>query len=62
MADQASQSCAVLRAFCERLSWSRLALFGGIAAYALGAPLAMASLRAEPPADRGIALAPITQP
>jgi hypothetical protein len=60
MADQASPSCAVLRAFCERLSWSRLALFGSIAAYTLGGPLAMAGLGAEPPADRGIAQAPIT--
>ena len=60
MADQASRSCAVPRAFSESRSWSRLALFGGIAAYALGAPLAMAGLGAEPPAERGIALAPIT--
>jgi hypothetical protein len=47
-------------AFCERLSWSRLALFGSIAAYTLGGPLAMAGLGAEAPADRGIAQAPIT--
>lgn len=60
MADQASPFCAVLRPFCERFSWSRLALFGSIAAYTLGAPLAMAGFGAEPPADRGIALAPIT--
>jgi hypothetical protein len=60
MADQASPCRAVLRACSERLSWSRPALFGAIAAYALGSPLAMAGFGAEPPADRGIALAPIT--
>ncbi len=60
MADQASPSCADLRARGERLSWSRPALFGCIAAYTLGGPLAMAGLGAEPPADRGTALAPIT--
>lgn len=60
MADQASPSCAVLRAFCERLSWSRLALFGSIAAYALGAPSPW--LASGPSPHRpGIALAPITQ-
>lgn len=60
MADQASPSCAALRAFSERLSCSRFSLLSAIAAYALGAPLAMAGLGAEPPSDRGAALAPIT--
>ena len=60
MADQASPSCIVQRARSERLSWSHPGLLGGISAFALVVPLAMAGLGAEPPSDQGIVLAPIT--
>lgn len=60
MADQASPPCDVTGPPWEPQFYLRLTMVGAITAYSLGAPFAMAGLGAEPPSDRGTALAPIT--
>jgi hypothetical protein len=60
MADQAHLCCDVLGAPRGPFFWLRLPLLGAMAAYALGAPLAMAGLAVEKLPEGGSVLAPIT--